>query len=261
MVKEFPENTSPEQFETIAKSENRITFVRVPGGLGKIRFTLIELLVVIAIIAILAAMLLPALSAARARARASNCVGNLKQVGLAEHAYADSYDGWAPPRRQQNSSGLVWFKNLQAGGFFGESRVDGSGQNHVLECPEYPNIENSTYGQRYYQATYKTQSIRIGSPTPTISSIPNSNYWNSPSELIFVADTLQNGGDKPVYTLVENNSNAQGIAHFRHNNTCNILYGDGHVEGIQPKGLFESQRAHERWPWFDNTGKRCGLGS
>ena len=52
MVKEFSENTSPEQFETIAKSENRITFDRVPGGLGKIRFTLIELLVVIAIIAI-----------------------------------------------------------------------------------------------------------------------------------------------------------------------------------------------------------------
>lgn len=261
MVKEFPESTSPEQVETIAKSENRITFVRVPGGLGKIRFTLIELLVVIAIIAILAAMLLPALSAARARARASNCIGNLKQIGLAEHAYADSYDGWAPPIMQQNNAGLVWFKNLQAGGFFGESRVDGSGQNDILECPEYRDIENGTYGQRFYQATWKTQSIRIGSPTPSISSIANSNYWNSPSELVFVADTWQNGGDKPVYTLVENNSSGNGSVHFRHGNTSNILYGDGRVEAIQPKALFESQRAHERWTWHDNTGKLCGYGS
>ncbi len=59
-------------------------------------FTLIELLAVIAIIAILAAMLLPALTRARDKARQSVCTSNLKQLGLALMMYVGDYDGYLP---------------------------------------------------------------------------------------------------------------------------------------------------------------------
>ncbi len=100
---------------------------------AEVAFTLIELLVVIAIIAILAGLLLPSLAAAKAKAKAAQCINSNKQLATANKLYCDEYDGRFPwtfslvgtaPQMNRTS----WFNYLL---LYQDSRA-------VLLCPVRP---------------------------------------------------------------------------------------------------------------------------
>lgn len=110
-------------------------------------FTLIELLVVVAIIAILAALLLPALSKSKERARRVQCKSNLHEIGVAVHIYADDNGDRLPAVNGESN----WPWDLPA---MTVSNLLRCGmQRHVLYCPSAALQDNDTLWN-YWDATY-----------------------------------------------------------------------------------------------------------
>jgi prepilin-type N-terminal cleavage/methylation domain-containing protein/prepilin-type processing-associated H-X9-DG protein len=207
-------------------------------------FTLLELLVSVSIMALLAAILLPAIAQARASARRTVCISNLKQWTLAVRMYTDAHRGQLPYRGQgvQPSTRLDamddWINAIPQ---FTESRPyvelvtsnqkPKAGDSSIWICPDAVSIDqlradelDPTTASHIDPTTFFAYGMNMALSTPYMGRPDRIDRVGPLQTMVFMADSLG-----PYCSVIPHKKDYTPIA--RHiGNTVNIAFLDGRVE-------------------------------
>ena len=211
----------------------------------QVKFTLIELLVVIAIIAILAAMLLPALSAARERAKSTRCISNLRQCGMGMIQYAQSNNNMLPSHQDKNGDAQFKCWPTMIASYIGYEVKSGPAVYHCPSGDINPDIEE-------YQSCGYTQNIYTSSKNDTPGAHQNlDGKYDHELDIVMLyeANNTSSLQEMPAEGsssngLVMKNTDmtgGKGFA-FRHSDMINYVVKDGSVHTIN-KFMYEGN------PW------------
>lgn len=191
-----------------------------PPARGRVKplgFTLIELLVVIAIIAILAAMLLPALSKSRNKAKQIKCASQLKEITLALQMYAAENNDFFPPHKMSDgtSYGIRWPHRILAD------------KKSLVNCPSHRYKMHWEYAKLSYGINIWMFPNATGALPVKTSRIKRA------SEKLLMADIVNlQTTDRDITGGWYSNGTStytEGIFTPRHDGGLNIGWADGHV--------------------------------